>query len=126
MTIEVRNHPAGYELAPCALCLKNQHDRFPIAIRLKIDQVQKTASWENTTKGDSLHFKACVYKRNKDDKITKIEITADNDEKFSFVFLTRELFKQLIEDEIIDPVHGKTFASDKELQLHYLTENFNL
>lgn len=87
----------------------------PIAIRLTINPKSQMASWEDTTRGHSIHVKEYTIKDN------EVVIISKDNHTWTFVPLTRQIFNKIKKDLI--PIN-KEFESDQELQTYYSQASF--
>lgn len=96
-------------------------DMNPIAIRPKFEK--NVASWEDTSRGKTLHFKNMEWGSKKEKIPNTVSLILENNETVRFLFLTKKIFDEKVKTLVSGPLE---FDNDQQVQNYYLQENFTV
>lgn len=88
----------------------------PIAISLKINKENQTAEWADTLRGKIIHYTSLKIEP------SRITIFDDDDTKYVFEFLTKEIFNKKNLNERVLPIPESKIQTDKDLQAFFLAK----
>lgn len=88
----------------------------PIAITLKINKKNQTVEWGDTMRGKMIHYSSVKIEP------SRITILDNEDTKYVFEFLTKEIFNKNKLNERVLPIPESKIQTDRELQSFFLAK----